>query len=143
MISHKDILWSLFDSFKQEVTESAVSASLKLAEVCIEKLSLRYGINLICLAIKLLFSSIQHWQSGPVDGETANRLNGTNAFPKERYIRKLSVKLVSKLKRTLDHNMPDDYQSDALTTELEVRYYNLHCIVMTERIISLYIFIVL
>lgn len=120
-------MWSLSDSSKQEVTESAVSASLKLAEVCIEKLSFRYDIDLICLAIKLLFSSFQHWQSGPVDGETADRVNKTDASLKESYIRKLSVKLVRNLKYAVDYDMPDDYRSDALTRELKVTE-RIHCL---------------
>lgn len=78
----------------------------------------------------MLFSSIQHWESGPVDGETADRVNKTDASLKESYIRKLSVKLVSKLKCVVDYYMPDDYRSDALTRELKV----------TERIHCLYSF---
>ena len=95
--------------------------------VCMENLSFRDDIDIICLAIKLLFSSIQHWQKGTVDGETDDKVNKTVASLKEGYIRKLSVKLVSKLKYVLYSYMPDDYQSDALTRELRVRYYNLLC----------------
>ena len=93
-----------------------------------EKLYFRSDIDLICLAIKLLFSNIQHWQRGAVDGEADDKGNKTDASLKEGCIRKLSVKLVSKLKYVLDYYMPDDYRSDALTRELKVRYYSLHYI---------------
>lgn len=86
-----------------------------------ENLCFRDDIDLICLAIKLLFSSIQQWQNGPVDGETDDKVNRTDASLKEGCIRKLSEKLVSKLKCELDFDMPDNYQSDALTRELKVR----------------------
>ena len=94
-----------------------------------ENLSFRGDIDLICLAIKLVLSSIQHWQSVAVDGETTGKVNKTDASLKEGFIRKLSVKVVSKLKFVLDYYMPDDYQSDALTRELKVRYLNLHCVI--------------
>lgn len=94
-----------------------------------ENLSFRGDIDLICLAIKLLLSSIQHWQSVAGDSETADKVNKTNASLKEGFIRKFSVKVVSKLKYVLDYYMPDDYHSDALTRELKVRYLNLQCII--------------
>lgn len=100
-----------------------------------ENLSVRGDIDLICLAIKLLFSSIQHWQSGAVDGETDDKVNKTDASLKEGCIRKLSVKLVSKLKCVLDYYMPDNYQSNALTRELKVRYYSLHCIILLRELL--------
>lgn len=107
-----------------EVAEFTVSASLKLAEVCLENLSFRDGIDLICLAIKLLFSSIQQWQNCPLDGENDDKVNKADAFLKEDCVRKFSEKLVSKLKRVLYYDMPENYQSDALKRELKVRIYN-------------------
>ena len=104
-----------------EVLEFTVSASFKLAEVCLENLSFGDGINLICLAIKLLFSSIQQWQIGPVDGENDDKVDKANASQKKDCVRKLSEKLIRELKRILQCDMPDNYQSDALKRELQVR----------------------
>ena len=108
------ILWSFSDSSTMEVVEFTVSASFKLAEVCLENLSFEDGIDLICLAIKLLFSSIQQWHRGPVEDENNDKV-------KKDCVRKLSEKLICKLKRTLPFNMPDNYWSDALKRELQVR----------------------
>ena len=41
-------------------------------------------------------------------------------YLKEQYVRKLSEKVASKLKRALSSNMPEYYRSDALSRELEV-----------------------
>lgn len=99
-----------------------MSASLKLVEVFLEKLSFREDIDVICLAVKLLFSSTQQGQNDPLDGENGDQATKIDV---ERLtkdcIRKLSEKLVRKLKRTLYYDMPDNYQSDALKRELQVR----------------------
>jgi len=101
--------------------EFTVSTSLKLAEVCLEKLSLRENIDVICLAIKLLFSSIQQWESDPLDGENNDKVNKTDVERlKKDCVRKISEKLVSKLRRIFHYDMPDNYQSDALKRELQV-----------------------
>jgi len=104
-----------------EVAGFTVSASLKLAEVCLENLTIGDDIDLICLAIKLLFSSIQQWHHGPVDGENDDKVNKSDASLEKDCVRKLSEKLIRKLKRILYSNMPDNYQSDALKKELQVR----------------------
>lgn len=93
---------------------------MKLAEICLEKLSFR-DIEVICLAIKLLFSSIQQWQSDPLGDEHNDKINKTDIERlKQDYVRQISEKLVSKLKREFYYNMPDNYQSDALKRELKV-----------------------
>ena len=97
-----------------------VSASLKLAEICLEKLFFR-DVDVICLAIKLLFSNIQQWQSDPLGDENNDKINKADVERlKEDYVRQISEKLVRKLKRELYYDMPDNYQSDALKRELQV-----------------------
>ncbi|KAL9988403.1 hypothetical protein ACROYT_G002841 [Oculina patagonica] len=107
---------------KPGIAEFTVSASLILAEVCLENLSFRDDIDLICLAIKLLFSSIQQWRNSAEDSQTD--VNETKADERDSLsktsLQKLSEKVVDKLKRTLGYAMPDNYQSDALLRELEV-----------------------
>lgn len=89
---------------------------MKLAEVCLDNLSIPDDNDLICLAIKLLFSSIQQWQNGPVDGDTDKKVNKTNASLGKDCVLKISKKLVSKLR-----GVPDSNQSNTLGMELEVR----------------------
>lgn len=116
------VLLSFFDSSKAEVVEVTVSASLKLVEVFVEKLSFREDIDVICLAVKLLFSSTQQGQNGPLDGENGDQATKVDVGRLTKdCVRKLSEKLVRKLKRILDHDMPDNYQNDALKRELQVR----------------------
>lgn len=99
------IIWSFSDSSKTKAGEFTVTASLKLAEVCLENLSFRDDIDLICLAIRLLFSSIHQWQSGPVDCETDDKVNKTDAYLREDCVRKISKKVVSKLRGVPESNM--------------------------------------
>ena len=111
------------NSSKPEVAEFTVSASLKLAEVCLDVLYFHDSIDLICLAIKLLFSSIQQWQIRAVDSEThdkGNKAEGKGSL-KEHCINQLSRKLGSRLKREFYTEMPDYYKSDALSRELKVQ----------------------
>lgn len=95
---------------------------MKFAEVCLDKLNFQDDIDLMCLAIKLLFSSIQRWQSDAIVSQTNDEENKTDEreYLKEDCIRKLSEKLVSKLKGALLSDMPDHYRRDALSRELEV-----------------------
>lgn len=104
------------------MAEFTVSASLKLAEACLEKFYFRDDIDLICLAIKLLFSSIQQWQNDAIDSGTADSGNKTDEreSSKKDCIRKFLKKLGSKLKGELDIYMPDNYQNVALSRELKV-----------------------
>ncbi len=110
------------NSSKPEVAEFTVSTSLNLAEVCLEGLYFRDGIDLICLAIKLLFSSIQLWRNSTADSQTDDKENNAQGKGslKEYYLHQLSKKLGSKLTRELHHEMPDYYKSDALPKELKV-----------------------
>jgi len=112
----------LFSS-KAEVAEFTVSASLKLTEVCLKNLYVRDDIELICLAIKLLFSSIQQWQNDAMDSQTDNEENKTDGreYLKKGYICRLSEKVAIKLKGALSQNMPECYRSNSLSRELEVR----------------------
>ena len=89
-------------------------------------LTFRDGIDLICLAIKLLFSSIQQAQIDAEHSQTDDKENDTakREYLKENYTRKLSEKLLSKLKRVLPFDMPDNYRSDALSRELKVRIFS-------------------
>ncbi|XP_020630843.1 E3 ubiquitin-protein ligase rnf213-alpha-like isoform X2 [Orbicella faveolata] len=93
------------NSSQTKAGEFTVTASLKLAEVCLENLSFRDDIDLICLAIRLLFSSIHQWQSGPVDCETDDKVNKTDAYLREDCVRKISKKVVSKLRGVPESNM--------------------------------------
>lgn len=111
------------NSIKPEVAEFTVSSSLKFAEVCLDGLHFRDGIDLICLAIKLLFSSMQQWRKCVVDSETDEKENKPQekGSQKDYCIHQVSKKLGSKLKRELHNEMPDYYKSDALSQELKVR----------------------
>ena len=105
------------------MAEFTVSSSLKLVEICLENLNFRDGIDLICLAIKLLFSCIQRWRNYPADSDTGDKEKKSQERESliEDYIRQLTTKLGSKLKLKLDFNMPEDYQSAALSKEFKVR----------------------
>ena len=94
-----------------------------MAEVCLDNLTFREGIDLICLAIKLLFSSIQQPQNDAEGSQTDDKEKKTSKREhlKENYGRKLSEKLLSKLKRVLPFDMPNNYRNNALSRELEVR----------------------
>ena len=105
-----------------EVGKFTVSESLKLAKIFLERLSFREGRDVVCLAIKLFFSSIHQWQSDPLDGENNDKVNKADVERlKKDYVRQISETLVSALKRILIYEMPDDYRSDALKRELQVR----------------------
>ncbi len=111
------------NSSKLEVAEFTVSASSTLVEVCLEGVHFQDDIDLICLAIKLLFSSIQQWRNIAVDTHTddkEHKSQGTGSL-EENCVHQLSKKLGSRLKRELHHQMPEYYRSDALSRELKVR----------------------
>lgn len=105
------------------MAEFTVSASMKLAEICLENLLFQDGIDLICLAIKLVFSSIQQWQNDAVDSQTddgENKADERDSLKKD-CISKISKKVGGKLKGELAIYMPDNYQNVALSHELKVR----------------------
>ena len=116
------ITFSFLPSSKEEIAEFTVSASLRVAEVCLDNFILPEDIDLVCLAIKLLFSSIQQWLNDAMDSQTddGKKKADEREHLKEQYVRKLSEKVASKLKRALSSNMPEYYHSDALSRELEV-----------------------
>lgn len=126
MIGKEGILISFSISSKAEVTEFTVSASLTVAEVCLDNFSFKEGIDLMCLAIKLLFSSIQQWQNDAIDSQTEDEENKTDGrkYLKKEYVRKLTNQVLSKLKSSLSPDMSGYYRSDALSRELEVRLLN-------------------
>ena len=105
-----------------EIVTFRVSTSLKLVEVCLENLSFLKDIELNCLAIKLLFSSIQQWQNSTIESQTEdpNKPQERETLKKD-CIRQLWKKLRSKLVEVLEIQMPDDYRSEALSRELKVR----------------------
>ena len=109
-------------SSQAEVAEVTVIASLKVTEVCLDNLNFHEDIDLMCLAIKLLFSSIQQRQNYAIDSQTNDEKNTTDGREDlmEECIRKLSEKVASKIKRALSPEMPDYYRSDSLSRELEV-----------------------
>lgn len=113
---------SLSTSSKEEIAGFTVSASLRVVEVCLDNFNLPEDIDLVCLAIKLLFSSIQQWQNDAMDSQTDDeKKKADGEYLKEEYVRKLSEKVASKLKRALSPNVPEYYLGDALSRELEVR----------------------
>lgn len=108
------------------MAEFTVRASVQLAEAFLKKFSFQDDIHLICLAIKLLFSSLQQSRNDAVDAgdsETVNRENQTDKREslKKDCVHKVLKKLGSKLKGELDFYMPDNYQILALSRELKVR----------------------
>lgn len=113
-------------SSKAEVAECTVTTSLKVAEVCLDNLHFREDFDLMCLAIKLVFSSIQQRQNYVMDSQTDDEENKTDGREdlKEECIRKLSEKVATKLKRALSPDMPEYYRNDALSSELEVWMLN-------------------
>jgi len=116
------ITLSFLISSQAEVAEVTVTASLKVTEVCLENLNFREDVDLICLAIKLLFSSIQQRQNHAMESQTNDEEKTTDGRDdlKEECVRKLSEKVGSKIKRALSPEMPEYYRSDALSRELEV-----------------------
>lgn len=111
------------NSSKTGVDEFTISATLKLAEVCLESFSFQDGIDLICLAVKLLFVSIHQWLSGTLEcSQTDDEGNKTDQREslKKDCIQTLAKKVESKLKNELQHEMPSYYKSDALSREFKV-----------------------
>ena len=107
-----------------EITDFTVSASLRLAEMFVERLSLRHDIVLVCLAIKLLFLVIK--KSG--NGEENKHQERQSV--EEVATGQLLKKLESKLRAEFHYHMQEYYHSEPLLRELQVRfdliyYYNL------------------
>ena len=98
-----------------EITEFTVSASLELAEMFMERLSLRNDIVLICLAIKLLFLSIQ--KSGNGEGNKHQERHSVE----EGATGQLLKKLESTLRVQFRYQMQEYYYSESLLKELQVR----------------------
>ena len=106
-----------------EITDFTVSASLKLVEMLMERLSLRTDIVLICLAIKLLFLSIQ--KSG--NGEE-NKHQEKQSVEKGATVHLLK-KVETALRVQFHYHMQEYNHSEPLLKELQVRielfyYYN-------------------
>lgn len=106
-----------------EITDFAVSTSLKLAEMFMERLSLRNDIGPICLAIKLLFLSIQKSGNGEENKqqERQSMVEGATGH--------LLKKLETALRVEFHCHMQEYYHSEPLLRELQVRielfyYYN-------------------
>ena len=116
------MLSSLPNSSPTEVQEFTISASLKLVDVCLGYFTFRDGIDLICLAIKLLFSSIHQWHSGTIDSQTDDKEHKADEREslKKNCVHQVSKKVGSKLNTELDFQMTDYYKSDALLREFEV-----------------------
>lgn len=108
------------------MAEFTVSASLRLVEACLEKFFFQDDIDLICLAIKLLFSSLQQWRNDAVDAGDSEAVNRENQTDEKEYLKndcvgKFLKMLGNKLKGELEVYMPDNYQNVALSRELKVR----------------------
>ena len=116
------IIFSFLPSSKEEIAEFTISASLRVAELCLDNFHFPEDNDLVCLAIKLLFSSIQQWQYDAMDSQTDDEKKKADGreYLKEQYVRKLSEKVASKLKLALSSNVPEYYHGDALCRELEV-----------------------
>ena len=112
-----DHYWTLsLNSSQTENTELTVLASLKLAEMFIERLLFRSDIALICLAIKLLFLSIQKWGDGK-----ENKTQETESV-KEDAVRQLQEKVGNKLRVVFNSQMQEYYHREPLLRELQVRF---------------------
>ena len=114
--------FSFLPSSKEEIAEFTVSASLRVAEVCLDNFNLPEDIDLVCVAIKVLFSSIQQWLNDAMDNQTDDEEKKADEreYLKEQCVRKLSENVASKLKRALPSNVPEYYHGDAFSRELEV-----------------------
>ena len=82
----------------------------------IEKLNFRGHVTLICLAIKLLFTSIQQYENGP-EKEAQERES-----VKKHALRQLLENLGSKIKQVFYNQKQEDYHAESLLKELEVRF---------------------
>lgn len=101
------------NSSQTEITEFTVSASLKLAEMFIANFSLRHEIELICVAIELLFLSIQKWGNG-----AENKPQEIESV-KEDVTVQLLEKLGNKLREEFHQQMQE---REPLFRELQVRF---------------------
>ena len=95
---------------QEEITGFTVSSCLKLAVMFIERYSLQDCTELICLSIKLFFTSIHKWKV-----DQGMKIE-ENERKKERAIGQLFEKLRSKVAREFRHL----YQREHLTKELQV-----------------------
>ena len=82
----------------------------------IERLTFRFDITLICLAIKLVFLSIQNWKNGE-----ENKTQEVESV-KESAIRQLQEKVGNKLRLDFYLQMQEYYQRESLLRELQVRF---------------------
>lgn len=98
-----------------EITEFTISASLELAKMFMERLSLQNDIVLICLAIKLLFLSIQ--KSGNGEGNKHQERQSVE----EGATGQLLKKLEGTLRVQFHYQMQEYYYSESLLRELQVR----------------------
>ena len=105
-----------------ENTDLTFSASLKLAEMVIERLSLRNDIVLICLTIKLLFLIIQKSGNGKENKETQS--------VEEVATDQLLKKLESKLQVEFYHRMQQYFQQEPLLRELQVQFELICCFII-------------
>ena len=89
---------------------------LTLLEVCLKKLNFKDHIDIICMLIKLLLTSIQRERQ-----EKSRRLNETKGeATEEEIITKMLKTLRSKLLSELPSSMRSFLKTDALMRELEV-----------------------
>ena len=81
-----------------------------------ERASFRSDIALICLAIKLLFLSIQKWGDGK-----ENKTQEIESV-REDAVRQLQEKVGNKLRVTYNSQMQEYYYREPLLRELQVRF---------------------
>ena len=88
---------------------------LTLLEVCLKKLKFKDHINIICMLIKLLLTSIQRQRQ-----EKSRRPNDTKGQATEEEIITKLLKSISELLSELPSSTSSFYKSDTLMRELEV-----------------------
>lgn len=99
---------------QEEITGFTVSLCLRLAKMFTEKYSLRHHTELICLSIKLFFTSIHKWE---IDQE---KVTEETERQKECAIRQLLEKLRLKAAQEFRCEVAHSNQGERLTKELQV-----------------------
>ena len=96
--------------------EFTTSICLKLVEICVKKLNFRDQLEIVCLLIRLLLTSIQRQRKGMAESSSEVE----NKTEEGAVINKLWKILRNELMCVLPPSMNYHYRSDSLLRELQV-----------------------
>lgn len=105
-----------FNRSSYKTLEFTTSICLKLLEICVKKLNFRDQLEIVCLLIRLLLTSIQRQRKGMAESSSEVE----NKTEEGAVINKLLKILRNELMCVLPPSMNYHYRSDSLLRELQV-----------------------